>query len=81
MLLRYKFVIMVRASPTAISPIRSSASPRRRALDGVLGWAWPLCRQSRRPTAEPSSLSNDHGAAVTLSLPTDPARPVAAPGS
>ena len=27
------------------------------------------------------SLSNDHGAAVTLSLPTDPARPVAAPGT
>jgi signal transduction histidine kinase len=26
-------------------------------------------------------LSNDHGAAVTLSLPTDPARPVAAPGT
>jgi signal transduction histidine kinase len=26
-------------------------------------------------------LSNDHGAAVTLSLPTDPARPVAAPGA
>jgi two-component system, OmpR family, sensor kinase len=27
------------------------------------------------------SLSNDHGAAVTLSLPADPARPVAAPGA
>ena len=27
------------------------------------------------------SLSNDHGAAVTLSLPIDPARPVAAPGT
>jgi two-component system OmpR family sensor kinase len=27
------------------------------------------------------NLSNDHGAAVTLSLPTDPARPVAAPGA
>jgi two-component system OmpR family sensor kinase len=27
------------------------------------------------------SLSNDHGATVTLSLPTDPARPVAAPGT
>jgi two-component system OmpR family sensor kinase len=27
------------------------------------------------------SLSNDDGAAVTLSLPTDPARPVAAPGT
>jgi two-component system, OmpR family, sensor kinase len=26
-------------------------------------------------------LSNDHGAAVTLSLPTDPARPVAVPGT
>jgi two-component system OmpR family sensor kinase len=27
------------------------------------------------------SLHNDHGAAVSLSLPTDPARPVAAPGT
>ena len=27
------------------------------------------------------SLSNDHGAAVTLSLPADPARPVVAPGA
>jgi signal transduction histidine kinase len=27
------------------------------------------------------NLSNDHGAAVTLSLPADPARPVAAPGA
>ena len=27
------------------------------------------------------SLSNDHGAAVTVSLPADPARPVAAPGA
>jgi two-component system, OmpR family, sensor kinase len=28
-----------------------------------------------------ASLINDHGAAVTLSLPTDPARPVAVPGT
>jgi len=27
------------------------------------------------------SLSNDHGAAVTLTLPTDPARPIALPGT
>src|SRR5215207_4353144 len=43
---------MVRASPTAIWPIRSYASLRPRAPDGAAGWGWPLCRRSRRPMAE-----------------------------
>ncbi len=50
-LLSCTFVIMGVGSRTAISPIRSSASPQQRAPDGAPGWAWPSCRRSPRPTA------------------------------
>ena len=68
------------ASPTAIWPIRSFASLRRQHGRGT-GLGLAIVEAIAEAHGGSVSLSNDDGAAVTLSLPTDPARPVVAPDS